>query len=411
MNNKLYIIGIGPGDRELILPAASRLIESSDVIIGGRRNLEIFEELDKEKVEIGNNLEEIYSYIVKNICCKKIAVLVTGDPGIYSMMGFLKDRLEGIEIEALPGISSIQYLCSRLKLSWSDMRITSLHGRQNDDLIDIVKSNKKVAIFTGGKWRPDNVCSMLIEKGLANLHVAVGENLSYPSERIVEGSPAEIAGMSFDSLSIMVVQHCKEAVEMVDIWEYETPGLPDDMFIRGDVPMTKEEVRAVSISKLRLRKDSIVCDIGAGTGSVSIECGLRCKNGRVYAVEKNLQAVELISKNIEKFKLNNIDIIEGKAPGILNGLPDPDRVFVGGTGGNMDGILDWVNRFDKDVRVVVNAITIESVYEAVESFQNKGFDNVEIVNVAVSRSRKAGSKHLMQAINPVYVISADKGGR
>jgi len=408
MHNNLYIIGIGPGDREYILPAASRMIESSDVLIGGRRNLQVFSHLNKETFEITNNLEEVYSYIVDNIDSKKIAVLVTGDPGIYSMLGFLKSRLRDLEIEAVPGISSIQYLCSRLKLNWNDIIITSLHGRRQDDLIEIIRSNKKVVIFTGGNCRPGDVCRMFKEHGLLSLKVAVGENLSYPNERIVEGSVADIAEMNFDSLSIMIVQHGEEFKGPKDVWAYETHGIPDDMFIRGDVPMTKEEVRTASISKLRLKKNSIVYDVGAGTGSVSIECALKCLNGRIYAVEKNPDAVKLIAKNAKKFKLNNVQIVEGEAPDVLYGLPVPDRVFIGGTGGNMDKILQWLKRFNNPIRVVVNAVTIESTYEAIKNFEDMGYQNIEVVSISAARSRKAGSKHLMQAINPVYIISADK---
>jgi precorrin-6Y C5,15-methyltransferase (decarboxylating) len=408
MRSKLYIIGIGPGDREYILPIASKLIESSDVIIGGRRNLQVFDHLNKETLEITNNLEEVYSYIVNNVDTKKIAVLVTGDPGIYSMLGFLKSRLQDLEIEAVPGISSIQYLCSRLKLNWNDIFITSLHGRRQDDLIEIIRNNKKVAIFTGGNCRPGDVCRMFKEHRLLSLKVAVGENLSYPNERIVEGSVEDIAGISFDSLSIMIVQHDEELESPKDVWTYETHGIPDDMFIRGDVPMTKEEIRTASISKLRLMKDSIVYDVGAGTGSVSIECALKSTNGRVYAIEKNPDAVKLIANNVEKFKLDNVQIVEGQAPDVLCGLPAPDRVFVGGTGGNMDKILEWLKGFNNAIRVVVNAVTIESTYEAVKSFEDRGYQNIEVVSISAARSRKAGSKHLMQAINPVYIISADK---
>lgn len=411
MDRKLYIVGLGPGSRKLLHPAAAAAIEESDVLIGGKRNLEAFEDLNREKVEIGNNLEEVYTYIMDNIGLKRIAVLVTGDPGIYSIMEFLKSRLVNAEIEVLPGISSIQYLCSKLKLSWNDMFITSLHGRQQEDLADIVGSNKKVAVFTGGKCRPDKVCQRLLEYNLTDVIVTVGENLSYPNERIVRGVPEEIGALDFDSLSVMIIENGNAEKCPGGEWIYAAPGIPDDRFIRGDVPMTKEEVRAVSLSKLRLKEDSIVYDIGAGTGSVSIECGICCKKGRVFAVEKEPDAVELITKNIEKFRLSNVEIVRGEAPAAAAGGPAPDKVFVGGTGGNMEEILKWVNSFDKNIRVVINSVTIESTYEAVNGLEKQGFENIDIVNMAVSRSRAAGKKHLMQAQNPVYIISAEKGGR
>jgi len=408
MGNKLYIAGIGPGARELVHPAAGRLIEGCDILIGGRRNLELFPEVCSQKVEIGNNLEEIRTLIEQNIADKKIVVLVTGDPGIYSIMDFLKSRLEEVEIEALPGISSLQYLCSKLRLSWNDAYITSFHGRRQNDFISIVRKNKKVVVFTGGTCRPENVCKMLVEGDLTHITVTVGENLSYPDERIVRGTPEDVSAMSFGNLSLMVIENDNADGRLSGVWGYETPGIPDDMFIRAEVPMTKEEVRVVSLAKLRLREDSIVYDIGAGTGSISIECALRSRGGRVYAVERNNLAVSLLQKNKERFNAGNIFVIEGEAPSVLTGLPEPDRVFIGGTGGSMREILNWIKEFGKEVRVVINTITVESTYEALTDLEKSGFEDIEVVNVAVSRGKKTGAKHLMQALNPVYVISAEK---
>ncbi|MCR4436324.1 MAG: precorrin-6y C5,15-methyltransferase (decarboxylating) subunit CbiE [Clostridiales bacterium] len=408
MGNRLYIVGIGPGERDFITPAAKKLVEGSDVIIGGRRNLELFDGMDRDKLVIGGNLDEIYEYIRENIGKKSIAVLVTGDPGLYSMMEFLKRKLENVDMEVLPGISSFQYLCSRMKLSWDDVFITSVHGREQADLLDIIRKNGKVAIFAGGGHKPDSVCRQLAAAGLKDLVVTVGENLSYPDERIVEGSPEDIGKMGFGNLAIMMVRHKDEGGLPERAWEYVTHGIPDDLFIRGDVPMTKEEVRSVSLSKLRLKEDSTVVDIGAGTGSVSIECGLRCRCGKVYAVEKNSAAVELVKKNRDKFGTGNVEVIEGEAPDALEALPLPDRVFVGGSGGDMFRILEWVRKIPKEVRTVINAVTVESTCEALDALKTLGFEDVEVVNISVSRGRAVGGKHLMQAINPVYVISANK---
>lgn len=409
MRYKLYLIGIGPGAEEYMLPVARRVIESSDVLIGGSRNLQLFNNLDKEKMVIGNNLQEVCQYITDNLGIKKITVLASGDPGLYSIMGYLNKNLQNVDIEVISGISSLQYLCSKLKLSWNDMYITSLHGRSQDDFISKVRSSRKVCVFTGGSCGAENVCNRLVENGLGHLTVTVGENLSYPNERIITGTPEEISKRRFGSLSIMIIENNTGIFnESKKVWEYEAPGIPDEVFVRGSVPMTKQEVRAVSVSKLRLCKGSTVYDIGAGTGSVTVECALRCKKGIVYAIERSRDGLELISRNVKKFKLNNVNIVEGEAPSALINLPEPDRVFIGGSGGNMEGILDWVKGTSRPVRVVANAVTVESVYEAIKGLEKRGFDNIEAVSVAVSRSRKAGSNNLMEALNTVYIISADK---
>ena len=281
MANKLYVLGMGPGDKELVCPAAEKIIDQSDVIIGGKRNLQNYSHLNKEKLVVGNNLEEISAFISENIGNKVISILASGDPGIFSIMEYLKNKLEDQEIEVIPGISSFQYLCAKLNLSWHDVLITSLHGREQEDLINTLRNNKKVMLFTGGTSSPQGICRKLIENGLNDVKITVGENLSYPEERIITGKPEDIIKLKFESLSIMLVQNEAIDKDLNDVWSYTTAGIPDELFIRGEVPMTKEEVRAVTLSKLRLKEGHTVYDIGAGTGSVSIECGFKCRKGKI----------------------------------------------------------------------------------------------------------------------------------
>ncbi|MBA1334352.1 MAG: Cobalt-precorrin-7 (C5)-methyltransferase [Firmicutes bacterium] len=408
-NNRIYIVGIGPGSADLVTPCAMKVIEGCDVLIGGRRNLAIFRHLMKEEVPIGGRLQAVCTYIRENMAQKDIAVLVTGDPGIFSISDYLKRCLPDADLEVIPGISSLQYLCGRMGVSWNDMAVLSLHGREDPGVHEAVKHNKKTAIFTGGGTSPADVCKRFIDYGIHDVSITVGERLSYSEERIVSGGPDEIAKMSFDSLSIMIVQRKKEE-EPPETWKYKSPGIPDSLFIRGSVPMTKEEVRAAAISKLRLKEDSVVYDIGAGTGSVTVECGLICRKGRVCAIEREREAVALINENLKRFGLQNVTVVEGQAPAALKALTPPDRVFIGGTGGQMDGILDWVSTIPGAVRVVVNAIAPESAYEALKGFEKYGFVDIEMVGMNVSKGVKAGDRHIMKALNPVYIISAGKGG-
>lgn len=434
MAMKIYVLGMGPGGENYITPAVSGLIGECDVLIGGKRHLALFDKPGRKEIAIGNNLEEIGRYLIsvwerergggpeKTDAAvsekepeKKIAVLVTGDPGLFSMLGFLKRTLPEAELEVHPGVSSLQVLCARLDMNWDDMVIKSVHGREQEDLAETIRKNEKVALFTGGEHSPAAICGLLLENRLGHVWVSVGENLSYENERVVCGMPDEIAGMSFNTLSLMIIEN--PMVERPDAgsersrgaWAFSTPGIPDDRFVRGEVPMTKEEVRAVAVSKLRLSGSETVYDIGAGTGSVSVECALRCRHGRVYAIEKEEDALELIRKNAELFGLNNIEVIAGRAPCLEAGLPAPDRVFIGGSGGGMDEIVRWAGGQGKPVRVVINTIAVESTAEALESLDREGFAGIEIISLSVSRGRRVGGKHMMQALNPVYIISAEKG--
>ncbi|MDQ2086944.1 precorrin-6y C5,15-methyltransferase (decarboxylating) subunit CbiE [Herbivorax sp. ANBcel31] len=403
MTNRVYVVGVGPGNSEMISSAGIKIIDKSDILIGGKRNLEIFEHLKKEKYKIEKNLQDIIKIINEKKGFKKIVVLSSGDPNIYGIAEFLKNNLKECEISVIPSISSIQYLAAKSMTSLNDAYITSVHGRDNNNLLKIVKENKKVALFTDSKNSPQSLCKMFCKRGLKNLYITIGENLSYENEKVTQGTLEELKDAIFDSLSVMIIEN-------KDNYQYNFLGIPDSMFIRGNVPMTKEEVRTVSISKLKLTGGSIVYDIGAGTGSVSVECALLAKEGLVYAIEKNSDAVDIINKNIEKFGLLNVNVIEEEAPFKIDELPPAQNVFIGGTGGNMDEIICWIAKKCDKVRIVINAITPESTYEALKSLEDNGFSNIEITGISVSKGIKAGEKHIMKALNPVNIICGDLGG-
>lgn len=191
-------------------------------------------------------------------------------------------------------------------------------------------------------------------------------------------------------------------------WKYKTPGVSDDLFIRGNVPMTKEEVRAVIISKLRLNSGHLVYDIGAGTGSISIEAALQVEEGKIYAVERKREGIALIRKNAHRFELDNIEIVAGQAPESLDELPVPDRVVIGGSGGYLKQILNVINSKIKDEgRIVITAVTTNTLHSAITKLERLNY-RLDICNVAVTRTRKVADYHMFNALNPVYIISAER---
>jgi precorrin-6Y C5,15-methyltransferase (decarboxylating) CbiT subunit len=193
-------------------------------------------------------------------------------------------------------------------------------------------------------------------------------------------------------------------------WTYSTPGIPDGLFQRGQVPMTKEEVRVLTLCKLRIMEDDTIVDIGAGTGSLSIEGALIARRGKVFSVEKNDAAVRLIRANAASFGIDNLTIIEGEAPEALKALPSVHKAIVGGSGRGFEGIMDWLDtNLAREGRVVITAITIEKVYRALMALKNRNYVDVEVVQCAISKGTPERAQTLMKAHNPVYIIAGSRG--
>ena len=231
----------------------------------------------------------------------------------------------------------------------------------------------------------------------------VGERLSYPEERITEGTAESLKDREFDALSVVLLVN--EEPEKLT-----THGLSDEMFLRAKVPMTKQGIRSISLSKLSLQEDSLCWDVGAGTGSVSIEMARQCLKGAVWAIEKKEEAVELLEENRRKFALDNLTIVPGLAPEALRDLPAPTHVFIGGSSGNLLSIMRTALEKNPEVRFVINAIALETVAEALEALKVLPVTDSDIVTAMIGEAKEIGRYHMMMGQNPVYVISCTGKG-
>ena len=227
----------------------------------------------------------------------------------------------------------------------------------------------------------------------------VGENLSYPGQRIRRGTAGEFAKEKFDSLSVLLAEPAPAVTR-------RTSGFPDSLFTRGEVPMTKQEVRAAVLAKLAPNSGDILWDVGAGTGSVSIELALAASWGHTYAIECNEKACDLIRVNREKLGAWNLKLIEGAAPQALDGLETPDAVFIGGTKGSMENVVNLVLDRNPKARICISAICIETLYQAVKALQNRGIQS-EVTQISISRGKATGSLHLLMANNPIFLIAGN----
>jgi precorrin-6Y C5,15-methyltransferase (decarboxylating) len=403
---RVYLVGIGMGNPGTLTLAARDAVRRSQLLVGARRMLDavrpVLEDAAAprmvEAVRADDILEALRGSDAACAC-----VLFSGDVGFYSGANLLYQRLgevRGLEVEAMPGVSSLSYLCARLQVPWQDAHVVSVHGR-TDNVAGAVQAHRKTFVLTGGQTKAQDVCADLVAHGLGDVRASAGERLSYPEERVVSGSARELACMAFADLTVLLVQNDAPVGRLES-----APCLADDAFLRGKTPMTKEEVRELAICKLRLRPGHVLWDVGAGTGSVSVEGALAVPEGQVFAIEKDEDALALLRANRARFGLCNLQVVAGRAPQALAGLPAPDRVFIGGSSGDFEGILRVAVAANPNVRVVASCITLETVSAALAAFSDCGLADVDVVQVGVARGRKAGPYHLMMAQNPVYLFCA-----
>ncbi|MBR5641053.1 MAG: precorrin-6A reductase [Firmicutes bacterium] len=392
------MVGIGMGTEGTLTADAKKTIESAEVLIGAQRMLE-GRKTAHSRMFAAIAAKDI-AEVIKRENAAFFAVLFSGDTGFYSGAKSLKEELERQGIQAdvtiLPGIGSLSYFCAKLGRTWQDVKAISLHGRQTD-LVRCVKENPAVFALLGGQSGASDALIRLQEAGLGNLNAFIGQKLGYEDECIVSGTVDRLVQGTYDPLSVLLVEN--------PFWK-DFPvshGIADEAFTRADVPMTKQEIRSVTLSKLQLTKGAVVWDVGSGSGSVSVECALQASEGHVYAIEKEKDAVELTRKNQEKFNVVNMTVVEGAAPEALKDLPAPTHVFVGGSTGNLKEILAVILEKNPNARIVANAVTLETVAELSEA--SKDFSATDVCCVNVSRGRKLGRYDLMTAQNPVYIFT------
>ena len=364
------LIGMGSGQPENLTLQGLAALRQADLILGARRLLAVLPAGCTENRAAAYRPDEV-AELLQTSGAENAVLVYSGDTGFYSGASAMMEKLEalGVRARVLPGLSSIQLLAAALGRPWQGWNLVSAHGRTCDPV------------------------------GFGDVQAVVGQCLGTPEEKLFRGSVKELAAGRFNSLSVLLV----EAVEGLP---RRAPGLPDEAFERGDVPMTKQEVRAAVLAKLAVRPEDILWDVGAGTGSVSVELALAAPRGRVYAVECRPEGCALIKANREKFRTWNLVLVEGLAPDALSDLPAPDAVFIGGSKGSLAAIVDAALDKNPDARICVSAIALETLSAAVAALTAKG-RTVQVSQIAVSRAKAVGGLHLMMAQNPIYLITGE----
>ncbi|MBI3755367.1 MAG: precorrin-6y C5,15-methyltransferase (decarboxylating) subunit CbiE, partial [Deltaproteobacteria bacterium] len=367
-----------------------------------------------------------------------------GDPIFFGIADFLIKRLGKDTVEIIPNVSSMQYAFAKIKENWNDARFLSVHGRNTvrsselgvrsrnliADIVDEVVCYDKVGIFTDPENTPSKIARALLDKGVKDYRAYVCGDLGTNNEKITEGTLAQVLRKSFSPLNVMILIRSQQSAvgayghtplqnhaSRITHTHHGSFGIPDSAFSHSNGMITKEEIRVISLSKLKLKHDSIVWDIGAGSGSLSIEAAMFANQGKVFAIEKDAGRIKHIEKNKKIFNADTLEIIHANAPDSLKSLPAPDAVFIGGGGKGIAKILDVCSkRIKQNGRMVVNAITLETLAAAADFFQKKKWD-VEIISVNIAKTSNVAHHasrithngiHIFHAYNPVFIVVGEK---
>lgn len=395
---QVILAALGGGTMETVTTECAAALRQADCVLGAQRLLaRLPEDCCANRIAATRPAELLDAILQQEGDC---VVVYSGDTGFYSGARSLLPMLQEKEIPAkvLPGISSMQILSARLGRPWQEWTLVSAHG-VDCNVVSAVLHARPAFFLTGGTWDAQKICARLAQAGLGALSVTVGENLSYENERLITGTAADLAQREFAPLSVLL----SEAAPRIS---RRSTGFSDDAFQRGNVPMTKQEVRAAALAKLAVGPKDILWDVGAGTGSVSVELALAAPEGETYAVECAPEACALLRANREQFCAWNLQIVEGCAPAALLPLPAPDAVFVGGTRGEMETVIDLILEKNSNARICAAAIALETLTAAVAALTKRGLE-ARVTQIAVSRTKAAGPLHLLIANNPVFLITGN----
>ncbi|MBO4458213.1 MAG: precorrin-6A reductase [Butyrivibrio sp.] len=403
-DKRIVLAGIGPGDSRYYTKELCDELENADVIFGAGSVLERLEK-SGHKAEFVSMYrgEDILDYL-KGSSFGSPLILFSGD---ISLCSGAKNAAKvfadaGYEVCKISGISSVALFANRLGIGLEDCNVISAHGRECN-VTGYAGREKELIVLPSSCSHAGSIVRSVINATNGEVRIVIGYELGTDNEKVFNADTDKLGNTIFSEEEkgkcLMYIDNGNAGNAPV------IKAISDDMFIRGNTPMTKEEIRAISVRKLGLCENSVLYDIGAGTGSVSVEAALLHPGIKVYSIEKNDEAAELLEKNKDKFHAENVSIVKGAAPEALNDLPTPTHAFIGGSGGNLKEILSLLKKKNKDVRIVINCVTLETFTQVLEVARTGDFAEPDIIQVSACRYRKAGNYHIADAINPVYIVT------
>lgn len=404
----ITLVGIGDDGCASLTSRAVNAVMKAGVLVGGERHLEFFPQFHGERIVLKDGLSMVLDQVAELAEEQNVCVLASGDPLFFGIGGLVMKRLGADHVEILPQPSSVQWAFARAGLKWDDAAFLSVHGRSPEGFLTRIKRYAKLAILTDEKNSPSILARRMTEHGETAWIAWVCENLGGPDERVRRFDMVDLAAcQDVGPLNILLL------VRSDPSWRAPCgiPFLHEEAFAKR-MPkkglITKREVRLLSLAAMGIRPDSVIWDIGAGSGSVSIEAALLAPEGRVYAVEVDPEGVEICRENLRAHAVDNVRVIAGRAPEALTDLEPPDAVFIGGSKGSMEEIIDVViDRLQPGGHLVVNAITLENVAETYQTLRRRGLVP-DVTLLQVSRAEPLAHYLRYEALNPIQIFAVEK---
>ncbi len=410
VSTKITIIGVGDDGLEGLTRAARAELDGAATILGPS---DLLEQLGSGQVGIvlPSGLDEM-AQVAQQDFAAPCVMLASGDPLFYGTARFLCEKLGKDRFEVFPHVSSMQLAFARVKESWDDAYLSNLANQTLPYVTERIRTATKAGLFTTDQYRPQDVASALLERGIDYYTAYVCENLGSPDERVTRGSLAEIAGMAFPSLNVMILVRLPDAPDRpASMQGRRIFGNPDECFLQSQPKrglLTRSEVRSVALAEMDLGPNSVVWDIGAGSGSVAIEAAQIAPSGRVYAIEMDPEDYNLLVENAQTFGVANLTAILGKAPDAWIDLPQPDAVFVGGTGRSVTSLVNDIWKVLRaGGRLVVNVASLDNLTSIQQTLRNQGV-NPSVLMINVSRSQEQLDTLRLESANPSFLIIANK---
>jgi precorrin-6B C5,15-methyltransferase / cobalt-precorrin-6B C5,C15-methyltransferase len=409
---KLVIVGIGDDGLAGLTEPARKVVLSADLILGAPSTLALLEEAPGRKQALEPEMSLALKQVGEALKARKPVLVSSGDPLFYGVARYLCDRLGKDLFEVVPHVSSMQLAFARVKESWEDATLINLAGRPLEAVIDRIRTAEKIGLFSSDECPPQRLARDLLDRGIDYFRVYVCENLGSPDERVTQAELGDLTAMEFNPLNVLILVRKPNRPDRASrAGRRRLFGNPDEAFAqtlpkRGLI--THAEVRSIALAQLDIRGSSVVWDIGAGSGSVAIEAAQLAHQGMVYAVEPEPADIALIQANAEEFGVPNVKTVLGRAPEILESLPDPDAIFVGGTGRQVDLVLGAAySRLCQGGSMAINVATIEGLSAAYHKLKSLGGE-VRVWNVTIARGIEQMDRLRFESIAPTFLLAITK---